>query len=114
MYRFLIIVVCVSLFRLAAFGQIHDVNGWGKLKWGMTITQAKLALGKQASEPTAEQKQSSTWPVRLAVNDLHLDDGINAIALIETGQIRTSSLVYESTPLSLKTRLRSVNSHITG
>ena len=28
-----------------------DVDGWNKIKWGMTVAQAKGALGDQASDP---------------------------------------------------------------
>lgn len=46
--------------------------------------EAKAALGTHAKEPTDAQKQGSTWPVRIAVDDIKLDDEIRGTALIET------------------------------
>src|SRR5690242_6885428 len=76
-----------TLLCTTAVAEVHvqDVNGWGKVKWGMTVQQAKAALDKQASEPTPEQakKGSQEHPVRLLVNDLKIDD-LPATAFIQT------------------------------
>ena len=36
-------LVCLLLFSTLALGQSKDVNGWDKIKWGMTLEQAAAA-----------------------------------------------------------------------
>lgn len=74
----------VVLFASMVWSQTGDVKGWNAIRWGMTVSQAKTALGSQAKDPTDEQKQGSKWPIRIVVNDIKLDDEIRGTALIET------------------------------
>src|SRR5689334_18410060 len=80
---------------LLAFGypsgaQPKDVTGWNKIQWGMSVDIARTILGKDESESTAEQQQSSTITVRLAINDLKLDDRVTATVLIKTRENSTA------------------------
>src|SRR5690349_5523012 len=38
----------------AVFCQPKDVQGWDKVKWGMSVAEVRTAYGDRASEPTAE------------------------------------------------------------
>lgn len=63
-----------------------DVEGWGKIKWGMTIAQAKAAYGtglKTASDHPATTKTSGTDTTVLFIDDLKVGE-IPVDASIET------------------------------
>jgi hypothetical protein len=76
-------VLLIALFPVISFGQIKDVFGWGKVQWGMTISQAKLVLGRQASEPTAEEKEKfPDWPPRMAMRNVEFAEDVRGDAVL--------------------------------
>jgi hypothetical protein len=40
------------LMLIPAFAQTKDTDGWGRVKWGMTVEQAKAAYGAEAEDST--------------------------------------------------------------
>lgn len=67
--------ICVAMtFAGSAMSQTKpkDVDGWGKVKWGMTIRQAKAALGSQARESDDKPDPSAQYVGRLIVDGLKI------------------------------------------
>ena len=55
--------------------QPKDVNGWGRIKWGMTVAQAKVVYGSQVLVPDATHKSQSTKFVdRLLIGSFNVGD----------------------------------------
>lgn len=52
--------------------QPKDVDGWGNLKWGMTVVEARSALGDQASKPTEKPGPNFILIDRIIINRLDI------------------------------------------
>lgn len=51
-----------------------DVYGWGKIRWGMTVAQAKAAYGSQAQESDGQDGTSTKFTERLAIKSFAVGD----------------------------------------
>jgi hypothetical protein len=51
-----------------------DVYGWGKIKWGMTVTQAKAAYGPDLHDLVGTERSSQHSIERLVVDRLPIGD----------------------------------------
>ena len=51
-----------------------DVNGWGKIKWGMSVAQARTLYSSEAHEPQASVKESTKYVDRFVIPNLKLGD----------------------------------------
>jgi hypothetical protein len=49
-------IVLLMAFAVVAAVQPRDVDGWGKIKWGMTVAQVRAAYGGQAESPDGESR----------------------------------------------------------
>lgn len=70
-------------FAVALLGQAppKDVDGWGKIKWGMTVAQAKALYGAQAQASGGANDGAAKYVEKLviknfAVGDLMMDVSI--------------------------------------
>ena len=64
--------MCVALaFAGIAPGQTKpkDVDGWGKIKWGMTVAQAQAAYGPAAKLPSSLRPMTFVHAVNFPVPD---------------------------------------------
>src|SRR5450759_4370979 len=52
----------------------NDVDGWGKIKWGMTAADAKAALGDQAAESTEKANPYARLTESLVIGKLMVGD----------------------------------------
>ena len=52
----------------------NDVDGWGKIKWGITVAEAKAALGEQASGPTEVPGRNDILIERIVIRDFLIED----------------------------------------
>jgi hypothetical protein len=77
----MVIVVGVAIGAML-MAQPKDVDGWGKVKWGMTIAQAKVAYGSEAQAPDRENG-STKYVERLTLRNLKVGD-IRMRVAIET------------------------------
>jgi hypothetical protein len=69
--------LCVSVALAGiALGQTKpkDVYGWGKLRWGMTVKQAKAALGPGARESDGKSGKSTRYSERIVIDKLKIGD----------------------------------------
>jgi hypothetical protein len=80
------------LVAFAAFAQdftpvrpAADTNGWGKVRWGMTVAEAKAALGDDAVVSTVVPGPNFTLIDRLTIKNVKIGD-ITASASIQTGR----------------------------
>lgn len=62
--------LCVLSVALAAQPP-KDVTGWGKIKWGMRVDEAKVALGDQA-KPESEGSPYTTYPSKLRLQGVQI------------------------------------------
>jgi hypothetical protein len=62
-------------FSVALFGQAppKDVNGWDKIKWGMTVAQARTLYGAQVQESNGDGT-STDYTERLVIPSLAIGD----------------------------------------
>src|ERR1035438_3431944 len=58
----------------AARRQAVDVHGWGKVTWGMTVAQAKAALGPEAKAAEGENTFTDGYIARLVLKKLKVGD----------------------------------------
>ena len=65
----------------AVFCQIKDVQGWDKVKWGMSVAEVRAAYGSRASEPLAGSVKND----KLLISDIHI------------GEITASADIYTAT-----------------
>jgi hypothetical protein len=85
--------VCAAL-ALAGIAQGQtkptDVGGWGKVKWGMTLTEAKAAYGPALHDLVAPSQRSSEHSIeRLEVDGLSVGDiSMHASLFTEPGSDR--------------------------
>ena len=70
---------------LAAFCQPRDVSGWTRIKWGMTVSEARAAFPGQASDARVAAPQDAILVDRFLVTDIQIGR-ITAEAAIETEQ----------------------------
>jgi len=99
----------VLVASLSLVAQSKDVNGWGKIKWGMTVAQAKAVYGTQVqvADPASESHETDEYVdqlviERLKVGDLEMQvaiktprgsDGIREVALaLPKGDSRASRI----------------------
>jgi hypothetical protein len=63
-------------FAIALPGQPlpKDVNGWDKIKWGMTVGQVKAAYGSQAEAPSRDNSDQEKFVERLVIKKLTIGD----------------------------------------
>jgi hypothetical protein len=69
--------ICLALAVAGiAIGQTKpkDVDGWSNITWGMSVTDAKVALGDQASESETAPGSSSLIIERLVIKNLLIGD----------------------------------------
>jgi hypothetical protein len=66
-----------------AFCQPRDVKGWGNIKWGMTVAEAKSALGNQVSEAIERPSDDGNLIGKAVINDVRIGD-ITARLTIQT------------------------------
>jgi hypothetical protein len=65
------------------FAQVKDVDGWGKIKWGMTIAQVKAVYGAQVQNVSGPGATNTDYVEKLAIMSL-LIGGTNMKVTIET------------------------------
>jgi hypothetical protein len=58
----------------AALVQPKDVDGWGKIKWGMTVAQAKAAYGAIMQDRSGNPIEGVKLVTRLSVDNLTIND----------------------------------------
>ena len=69
-------ILAFAVLAVIGFGQTppKDVYGWGKVRWGMTLAQAKAALGPQAEDSTEESATKAKYPERLVIDRVDIGD----------------------------------------
>lgn len=67
----------------AAFCQPKDVDGWTRIKWGMTVAEARDAFVGQVSDPRAAAPPDAILIDRLIVTDIQIGR-ITAEAAVQT------------------------------
>jgi len=78
---------CVSMCLVAVLiaaqlnAQPKDVDGWQNIKWGMSVAEARAALGSQASEPTEESGPNVVLIKRLLIENITIGDFLCKAAL---------------------------------
>src|ERR1700682_4726832 len=107
-------ILAVLLFLTLAgnsFGQTKpkDVEGWSKIKWGMSVSEAKEAFGELASDSTIIAGPNFKLIDRLTVRDVRIGD-ILATASIQTARnsdVVTAVRVDADGPINGSARKRS-------
>ncbi len=63
-------------FAVGLFGQAppKDVDGWGKIKWGMTVAQAKSEYGDQAQSSDDEGSVDAKYVQKLVIKSFAVGD----------------------------------------
>jgi hypothetical protein len=74
MKRRLIAMLVTLAAGIAVCQPPKDVSGWNNIKWGMTVAQAKTALGKQAVDAAPPGSPGSRFVDRLIVEGLHIGE----------------------------------------
>ena len=73
------LTVPVLFVVLTAFAQPpKDVAGWGKVKWGMTVAEAKAALGDEAT-PEPAPNPHDTYPTKLRLRNVQIGLGTGTV-----------------------------------
>ena len=67
----------------AALCQPNDVDGWTRIKWGMTVSEAREAFRGRVSDPRVATPQDAILVDRFIVNDIQIGR-ITAEAEIQT------------------------------
>jgi hypothetical protein len=76
-------------------GPIKDIDGWGKIKWGMTTAQARAAYGSEATIPEGENPYKDTYIEKLIIKSLTVGDvemKVSIAALNKTDRIANIAL----------------------
>ena len=76
--------LCVVLTVAASLGQTppKDVDGWGKIKWGMGLPEVRAAYGRQAKASTLVDDSTSDYAEKLTVEKITVGQ-TSAIASIQ-------------------------------
>lgn len=91
----------LSLIGLIAFGQPRDVEGWGKIKWGMTVSDIMSVFGRQASVSTDSVPTSSALVPKLIIKDVRIGEiGAKAVVLTAKGSDRVQAVEVEATDIT--------------
>jgi len=69
----------------AAFCQPKDVTGWTRVRWGMTVSEARAAFPGQVSDPRVATPPDAILVDRFIVTDIQIGR-ISAEAAVETEQ----------------------------
>ena len=75
----------VLLTAIVAFCQPRDVGGWTRIRWGMTVAQAREAFPGQASDPRVAAPPDAVLIDRFIINDIQIGR-ITAEAAVQTEQ----------------------------
>jgi hypothetical protein len=68
------VMLVLAASSLIALGQVpKDVNGWGKIRWGMTVAQAKALYGAQARESDGGGN-STKYTEKLVIDNFAVGD----------------------------------------
>jgi hypothetical protein len=62
------------LISLSVCAQTKDIDGWGKVKWGMTVEQAKAAYGTEAEDSRVEPGPNFTFIDRVELPNVKIGD----------------------------------------
>ena len=74
-----------------------DVYGWGKIKWGMTIAQARAAYGTEAQGAEGKGPYSGGWVERLVIKNLKVGDiAVDASIASRPGSDRIASVTLHA------------------
>jgi hypothetical protein len=80
---------------LPAFAQTKDTDGWGKVKWGMTVEQAKAAYGSDAEDSTVVPGPNFLFIDKITLPNVKVGD-LEMMASLQvprgSGQIKQVSL----------------------
>jgi hypothetical protein len=68
------LIGAVLLIYTAAFAQPRDTDGWGKVKWGMTVEQVKAAYGAEAENSTVVPGPNFIFIDRLTVPNVKIGE----------------------------------------
>jgi hypothetical protein len=75
------LIVAALLVVVAVFAQPpKDVAGWGKIKWGMTVAEAKAVLGDEAVPENAPD-QHFTYPTKLRLLNVQIGAGTGTVKI---------------------------------
>ena len=69
----------------AVWGQPKDVDGWTRIRWGMTVAEAREAFQGQVSDPRVANPPDAILIDRFIVNDIQIGR-ITAEAAVQTEQ----------------------------
>ncbi len=78
-------ILLFTLLATVAAADRPDPNGWNNITWGMTVAEARAALGPGAKEPTEPPGPNFTLITRLILPDV-LIAGAVARAAIQTAR----------------------------
>jgi hypothetical protein len=68
------VMALLMTFVVVAAVEPRDVDGWGKIKWGMTVGQVKSAYGSQAERPDGENPDKEKFVEKLIIKKLTVGD----------------------------------------
>src|ERR1035441_7914802 len=88
---------------VAAQTKPKDVDGWGKIKWGMTVAQAKTAYGDQAQASDGTGGRSTRYVEKLKITNFAVGDikmKVSIETLPDSSLIREVSLALADEPQS--------------
>lgn len=86
-----------------ALAQTKDTDGWGKVKWGMTVEQAKEAYGAEAEDSTVIPGPNFIFIDRITLPNVKIGD-LEMRASLQTPKGRDQIMQIS---LSLKADIRS-------
>lgn len=78
-------IALVGLVAVVACGQAPDIQGWGKVRWGMSVAEARAALGSDASDPTERSGPNFKLIEKILVREVKVGD-LTAKASIQTAR----------------------------
>ncbi len=119
--------VSVALAGIALLGQTKpkDIDGWGKIKWGMTIAEARSAYGMSKSGKNEEQRVFLEQKIKVGDIDLSVEIAAknNRIAKVELSDLPAGSSDFDKiktlliqkygTPASQESKIADFGVHAT-
>ena len=86
--------ICVALaFAGIAAAQTNpkDIDGWGKIKWGMTVAQAKAAYGPEAHESAGTDTEHG-YAKKLAFEGLRIVGDLELRGSVQTATVPSDQI----------------------
>jgi hypothetical protein len=94
------------LIFVPAFAQTKDTAGWGKVKWGMTVEQAKAAYGAEAEDSAVVPGPNYIFIDKLTLPNVKIGD----LEMTASLQVPKGSNQIKQVTLSLKADMQAPTS----